>query len=286
MSRGKGKKTQELLGAAEEILEEIQPAHVRAVCYRLFVAGLIPNMSKAATSAVSRHLRIAREEGGIPWEWIVDDSRKPERISTWRDPDHIISAATNTYRRNNWQDQPRRVEIWSEKGTVVGTLNPILDKYGVTLRVHHGFSSATVVHDVAESSTLDDKPLVALYVGDFDPAGMYMNEEDLPSRLARYGGHVELVRVALLEHDRHTLPTFPAKRTDTRYKWFKARYGTKACELDALPPPQLRERVEKQIRACLNLRLWAGAQRQEKMEVDSMKLLPKAWQAARKRRAI
>ena len=42
--RGKAQKSLELIDAAREILEEIQPASVRAVCYRLFVAGLIANM--------------------------------------------------------------------------------------------------------------------------------------------------------------------------------------------------------------------------------------------------
>ena len=34
--------------------------------------------------------------------------------------------------------------------------------------------------------------LIVLYVGDFDPSGMFMSEEDLPTRLAEYDGdHVD-----------------------------------------------------------------------------------------------
>ena len=65
-------------------------------------------------------------------------------------------------------------------------LGPVLDDYAVGFRVMHGFSSATSVYDVAQSD--DDRPLVALYVGDFDPSGLFMSEEDLPTRLSKYDG--------------------------------------------------------------------------------------------------
>ena len=39
--RGKSKASLQLIDAAIRILEEIQPASVRAVCYRLFVEKLI-----------------------------------------------------------------------------------------------------------------------------------------------------------------------------------------------------------------------------------------------------
>ena len=76
--RGKSCKTMALRHEAAEILEAIQPASVRAVCYKLFTQGLIPNMGKNATNRVGRVLKEAREEGYIPWDWIVDETRKAE----------------------------------------------------------------------------------------------------------------------------------------------------------------------------------------------------------------
>jgi len=42
MRRGKSQASKRLIEASHQILKEIQPASVRAVCYRLFTMGIIP----------------------------------------------------------------------------------------------------------------------------------------------------------------------------------------------------------------------------------------------------
>ena len=218
--RGKSKSSLDLIAASYEILSEIHPASVRAVCYRLFTLGIIPNMSKGSTGKVSKQLVYARENGIIPWEWIVDETRAAEKVLTWTDPDERINAAVRNYRRDYWQEQPYRIEVWSEKGTVRGTLAPILDEFGVTFRAMHGYSSATVINTIAEESNMSDKPLIAFYCGDFDPSGKHMSDIDLPDRLRRYGAKITIERIALLETDVFDgdLPSFKAdtKTGDSR----------------------------------------------------------------------
>jgi hypothetical protein len=206
--RGKSKASLALIEAAYEVLKAIQPASVRAVCYQLFNRRVIPDMSLSSTRKVGAQLVYTREHEIIPWEWIVDETREAERVSQWEDAAQFADAVQRSYRRDRWQDQPRLVEVWSEKGTVRGTLAPVLDQYGVTFRVMHGFGSATVVHDVAEGTS----GVLALYVGDWDPSGMYMSEVDLPARLERYGGDTEIKRVALTGADvaAGNLPPFSA----------------------------------------------------------------------------
>ena len=89
---------------------------------------------------VYRLLKEAREQGNIPWEWIVDETRSLERISTWDDPDQYARCVARSYRRDFWNQQPVRVEVWSEKGTIRGVLQPVLDQYAVGFRVMHGFT--------------------------------------------------------------------------------------------------------------------------------------------------
>ena len=244
MPRGKTQRNLDLIDAARAILQDIRPASVRAVCYQLFMRGLIDNMSKGQTDRVSKQLVYAREEGIIPWRWIVNETRSVERVASWNDPEEFMEEKIRWYRKNFWQEQPVRVEVWSEKGTVRGTLDPVLWDYAVDFRVLHGFGSATVVHDVALESLRDPRPLQVLYVGDWDPSGLCMSEVDLPDRVQRYQGNVTITRLALTAEDTRTpgLPSFAAatKSKDSRYRWFVTHYGETCWELDALAPPVLR----------------------------------------------
>jgi len=280
--RGKAKKSLALIDAAIRILDEIQPASIRAVCYRLFVEKLIPSMGKAHTNSVSTQLVWAREQGHLPWAWIVDETREAERVATWNSPQEIISAAVKQYRKDYWATQPAWLEVWSEKGTIRGTLAPVLNKYGVTFRVMHGYGSATSLHDIAEETARNEKSLIVLYVGDWDPSGMHMSEVDLPRRIARYEGNATVVRVALNASDvtRNTdLPWFEAetKSKDPRYKWFRRRYGRRCWELDALSPVTLRKRIEAEILSVLDMEAWNHAVSVEAAETESMASILNAW---------
>src|SRR5262249_32649869 len=158
--------------------------------------GLIPSMSNNEMQKVYRLLRLAREQGHIPWEGIVDETRDLERTPTWDDPAEYARAAVRDYRRDFWNQRPPLCAVGSEKGMVGGMLKPVLDEYAVGFRGMHGFSSATAVYDVAQD--YDGRDLIALYVGDLDPSGLFMSEKDLPKRLADYDGdHVKLQRIAL-----------------------------------------------------------------------------------------
>jgi hypothetical protein len=280
--RGKSQASLILIDASKDILSEIQPATVRAVCYRLFTMGLIPGMAKKHTDRVSAQLVWARENNVIPWHWIVDETRHAERAGVWNSMDQIIDSASRGYRRDNWQEQPHAVEVWSEKGTVRGTIWPVLSAYGVTFRVMHGFGSATTLNHVAKMSAHSVKPVTVLYVGDFDCSGMCMSEVDIPQRIDRYSGKISIQRIALTADDvapGTNLPSFLAdtKTGDSRYKWFTARYGNKCWELDAMSPIVLRERVKNSIIDLLDIDAWNHAGKIEKAEIASMREFGQNW---------
>ena len=129
---------------------------------------------------VYRLLREARERRHDPVG--VDcrrDARSSSESSTWDNPADLRPyGRVGPTAATSGTQQPARVEVWSEKGTVRGVLAPVLDEYGVGFRVMHGFSSATTVYDVAQDD--DGRPLIVLYVGDFDPSGMFMSEARPP----------------------------------------------------------------------------------------------------------
>jgi hypothetical protein len=217
----------------------------------------------------------------IEWDWIVDEAREFERTPSWNDPEHFARSVSRQYRRDFWDQQSVRCEVWSEKGTLRGVLAPVLDEYGVGFRVMHGFGSATVVHDIADDG--DGRELVALYVGDWDPSGMYMSERDLPERLEKYeGDHVTVDRIALIKKQLTGLPSFPAtdKRKDPRFKWFVENYGNRCWEIDALDPNTLRAVVEEKIKALIDWDEWNRCATVNKAEQESLRGFLTSWAQA------
>ena len=81
--RGRAQRSLDLIEAMHAAAEAAQPITGRGIGYKLFTAGLIPSMGRSDMQRVYRLLKQAREEGVIPWEWIVDETRSLERTSTW-----------------------------------------------------------------------------------------------------------------------------------------------------------------------------------------------------------
>ena len=80
--RGLGRKSLDLIEAMYPIVKAAQPITGRGVGYKLFIAGLSPSMATADMQRVYRLLKEARERGIVPWDWIVDETRDLERVSS------------------------------------------------------------------------------------------------------------------------------------------------------------------------------------------------------------
>jgi hypothetical protein len=278
--RGMAQRSLDLIEAMRVITKTAQPITGRGVGYKLFVKGLIDAMARSEMAKVYRNLLTAREQDVIPWEWIVDETRSIERVPTWDNPEDYARTVATSYRRDFSNQQPRRVQVWSEKGTVRGVLRPVLDRYAVGFNPVHGFNSATSTYDVSQDD--DGRPLIILYVGDFDPSGMFMSEVDLPKRFARYGGdHIKIKRIALTHRQVRGLPSFPAtdKKKDPRYKWFVANCGKRCWELDAMDPNDLRNCVEREIKKLIEPVAWERCEVVNKAEQESLRSILTKWRA-------
>jgi hypothetical protein len=270
----------ELIEAMHAAAAAANPITGRGIGYKLFTAGLIPSMATNEMARVYRLLKLAREQGIIPWHWIVDETRAIERVSTWDDPEDYARCVARSYRRDFWNLQPHRVLVMSEKGTVRGVLAPVLDEFAVGFFPVHGFSSATAAHDLAEDD--DGRAVILLYVGDFDPSGMFMSAEDLPNRIAEYGGdHITIKRIALTRPQVGGLPSFAAtdKRKDPRYRWFVSNHGDRCWELDAMDPNDLRACVERAIVDLIEPIAWERCRTVNEAEQESLRSILNNWRA-------
>jgi hypothetical protein len=122
MPRGKTAATLTFIDACSRILEEIQPASIRAVAYQLFIRHLLDSMEKSNTNKVSKQLVYVREQGIVPWDWIVDEAREEERITG--KPDREVAEAVGVSRQTiaQWRRNPvfmaelnrRRQALWAD----------------------------------------------------------------------------------------------------------------------------------------------------------------------------
>lgn len=278
MPRGPADKTKRLIEAAYEIARERQPISVRGVSYVVFETyGLITSMAKKETDKVGNALRHARNSGLIPWDWIVDTSRQGRtyNFGGYDTPEAYINELleVNLYRKDYWSNQPYHLEVWSEKETIVGVIDPILRKWSVDFKNLRGFNSTSNVYRDAQRSKALSKPMVALYIGDYDISGLYMSECDLPRRLEEYEAGIQIVRIALKQEDTigHAGHNITEKKGDPRFKWWcENEFGNQYWEVDGMDPRDLRTRLDEQIESYVDMAAWQHMQLTEAAEKEAI----------------
>lgn len=273
MSKSEWAKTTELINAAIAVLQAENPATIRQLFYRLVSVGEIENclhdyqrLSKAMTKA--------RNDARVPFSWITDRSRPRYAGEGWDDLMQYAECSFANYHRDNWQEQHSYVECWVEKDAIVGSIEKIADDWGIWLRALRGFNSTTSAHAIAtdfkNKNTLG-KQIRVLYLGDHDASGRSI-EVDVADRVRTYGsGPFKIERLAIHKSDiaKFHLPPLRVKEADPRAGEFIRRFGTQTVELDALPPSELRRRLETAIRALVDMERWNRALMIEQAELQT-----------------
>lgn len=268
--RRRRKATEALIAESYAILYEQNPMTLRQLFYQLVTRHVIPN-EHSAYQRLSRVMTTARDAGDIPYEWIVDRSKVEHIPSAWENIEGYMEAVTRSYSRDRWKDQPYHLELWLEKDTLTGSVHDLCQSYGIPLRALRGFGSTTKKWEFAEYFKQIDKPKVVFYIGDHDPSGLDI-ERDLKDSLRAYGAEgFDMVRIAIFGDDiaEFNLPPLRIKE-EARAKKFKAIHGNDVIEADALPPKELRQRLEDHILAFMDREAWDKSVAVEKVEKQSI----------------
>jgi len=251
MGRGLSPASRDLIQRAYDVLAVEYPSGVRRVCYALH-----GNQADDFVKRVGRQLANARKRGLIPWEWISDDTRPSIRPYVAEDMNHLRDMKASCPSFDPWPAQGVRPVIWTEK-SLGGTLAPLLEQYLVEFQVHHGNSSLTEFHKYAQwTRRHPDVRLIIIYVGDHDPKGLRISEDDIPKRMRERGAiNWEIRRVALLREDAMAVRVTDRdafKKADKDIAWYRKHarlsYGV---EVEAIPSTVLRDRVEAALEACI-----------------------------------
>lgn len=297
-------KNRSLVTRAVEILEQERPMTLRQLYYRLISAGVLGN-SQQEYKRLGNVMTRLREAGSLPRTWIVDHVRSTFKPSSWSGLADFSETVRQAYRKNFWANLSEHVEVFVEKDAIAGTIQPVTYECDVALRVCRGYSSVSFAGEIADLWKEIKKPIFAYYLGDFDPSGFDL-ERDLREKLERYSSrhgfernvgrfdeeyfekyidwaarHAFVwTRLAVRDVDftDHNLIALPVKEADRRSKKFIEEYGEDCAEVDALPPTELRRRVEEAINQHINQGEWKQLQDAERIEKESLDRVVEQWQ--------
>lgn len=292
------KKNRNLAEKAVVILKTERPMTLRQLFYRCVSAGLIANSQKEYDRLGGVMTRL-REAGAVPRTWIVDHVRSTLKPSSWSGLQDFGETVRNSYRLDFWASLDHHVEVFVEKDAVAGTIQPVTAEYDVALRVCRGYSSVSFAGEISDEWRRIEKKIYALYLGDFDPSGFDL-ERDLREKLERYAGkriHVYDPRdpdhdysgftapiiwtrlgVVASDFEAHDLIRLPIKQTDKRAPAFQRLHGNDCAEVDAIPPGELRNRVQEAIEEHIDQKRWRRLQKVEQAEQESLAAVLDGWQ--------
>lgn len=222
------------------ILRDDHPQSVRHVFYRLVDDRTVEvPKTDAGYKQVGYRLHKLRWSRRVAWNWISDSTRRGHFVTTYHSPRDFMDRTLGMYRLNEWAAAEYRVEVWCESRSLAGTLYGTCQALGVDLYPAGGFCSDTFVWEAAEEIRHIGKQTVLLYAGDYDPAGVMIDQDILRKLHAHLPDHpIELRRLAVTEDQirRWRLPTRPRKAGDRRRLDIR-----ETVEAEAIPASRLRQ---------------------------------------------
>jgi hypothetical protein len=226
------------------------PVTVRGLYYQAEVHGL-PGIDKTDKSYAKVQCQVLdlRRRGRLAYGDISDATRWMRKPRTFKGVEAALAETLKFYRKSLWSDAETYVEVWCEKDALAGTIYPITSKYDVPLMVARGFASETFCYEAVAARDDDDRPYCVHYLGDFDRAGQDA-ARSLQEKLCRFAGEVgievifEQIAVTEAQIEQWKLPTREPKRQSRADRNWPHSF---ACELDAIPPDDLRALVEDAI---------------------------------------
>ncbi len=253
-----------------QILKKEQPLTVRGAFYRAVSCGLFPDTADSHYNACGRLILEMRRAGFIPYSYISDSTRRRLKPSSWSGLADFAATVAQAYRKDLWERQPDYIEFFVEKDTMAGVIQRITDKFDVHLNVIRGNCSETFVYNIAEEWRQITKPIFAYYLGDHDPSGLKI-EDDLRRRLEGFTEKLffwERLAVTTRDFNDPDYLGFPVKKKADPGAWkpYLDEYGDRCVEVDAIPAPIIRDKIERRILVHVEQGEWAFLQAQEERE--------------------
>lgn len=275
----------EIINTANAIIAEYAEQGLsltlRQLYYRFVTRGL-PNTEKSY-NRLGDIINDARLAGLIDWEAIVDRTRHLIQHVVFDEPADAIGTAALSYRRNLWEGQTFRPEVWIEKNALIDVIHGVCSELDVPHFACVGYNSQSEMWEAGqrliEYKKEGYKPII-MYLGDHDPSGLDMSR-DIEDRLTMFtGGPVRVARLALNigQVEQYNLAPNPAKMSDSRAEDYVRQFGRESWELDALEPQVIIDLVHKAIEDMTDKQTLAKVKAREASELKQLKNITTYWE--------
>ena len=242
------------------------PLTIRQLFYRAVATSLIDKTQKEYDNVVVRLVGLMREEGTIPFEWIIDNTRWMRKPNTHHGLESMLVHTQRTYRRSIWDDQQAYVEIWCESDSIAGILYDVTEEFDVPLMPTGGQPSKSFLWAGAQNLADKSVPCFVYYFGDYDKAGMDISRR-IETDIRRYlpqRSEFHFARVAINEDQiaQFKLPTRPPKDKKSGF--------TETVELEAMTTEDLHAICRGCIEQHIDFELLARLKETEAMERETL----------------
>lgn len=286
--RGIGRKSRVL---RDWIINELVPRFprmtVRQVFYQCASVAMLVDKTEDGYRIVQRQVLAMRHERELAWSFIADGTRWMRKPNTWESLDTYMDVMFRDYRRDLWQAQNVRIEIWLEKDALADTITDTCNSWDVPLMVSRGQSSATFLYNaakVAQEAYEDHGIVTHIYtLYDHDAAGVLRMHptiaRDLPA-FAKVPVFVTPLAVTMEQITEWNLPVRPPKPRKPGKKGDPqaSQWGNRPnVELDAIDPTRLNALVENAIVSHIDAHRWEVEEAIEAEEKAGMQKLKDAW---------
>lgn len=253
------RRTKQQIEALDELivaaLSDDHPQSIRHVFYRMTNPRLPEHVEKTEHGYKQVQARITRmrRDGRVPYGWITDATRRGYHTATYADGSDFLRRVAGLYRADLWRNADTYVEVWCESRSIAGVIEDDCRELAVSLYPAGGFSSITLAYQSAEfinTQAQNGRPVVILYIGDYDPAGVLIDQsierelrEHLTPGLDLAFHRIGITSEQIVEFD---LPTKPRKEGDKR-----ARHIQETVEAEAMPASSLRRLLRDSVESYL-----------------------------------
>jgi hypothetical protein len=254
---------------------------LRQLYYQFVARGLLENRQSEYNRLVNI-ISDGRLCGLLPWDKLVDRTRNLMGHETYASPREFLKQVVPDYRRDLWQEQAWRPEVWVEKEALTGVVSGICSQLRVDFFACRGYNSQSeqwrAGQRLARYIQKGQRPIV-FHLGDHDPSGIDMTRDNR-DRLEMFAGTpimVQRLGLNMDQIDELRPPHNPTKLSDSRAAGYVDKFGYESWELDALDPTYIRNLIDGAVQRIRDPEVWGRSLAREVADKDPLLTLAREW---------